>query len=179
MARCPTLPAGARAALGPATPLPPHLLSQEQIVMKFVTRANAKVDRIACPWLISRFIDPKAEFLFVPANRVMQVAAEGSAIPYDVPDVELGHANGRCSFESMLLKYDLTDPALQELAKIVHAADVSEDLDSSPQGAGLKAIATGFALLHGEDDAKKMELEFPLYDALYAWCQWTLRPAQG
>lgn len=147
--------------------------------MKFVTRVNAKVDRIACPWLISRFVDPKAEFLFVPADRVMQVVEESGAIPYDVPDAELGHGNGRCSFESMLLKYGLTDAALHELAKIVHAADVPEDLDSSPQGAGLKAIATGFALLHGEDDAKKMELEFPLYDALYAWCKWTLRVARA
>ena len=155
--------------------LPLH--SPEQIVMQFVTRANAKVDRIACPWLISRFVDPQAKFLFVPADRVMQVAAESGAIPYDVPDVELGHVDGRCSFESMLLRYRLTDPALHELAKIVHAADVAEDVDSSPQGAGLKAIASGFALIHGADDATKMALEFPLYDALYAWCKWTVESA--
>lgn len=147
--------------------------------MQFVTRANAKVDRIACPWLISRFVDPQADFLFVPADRVMQVAAASGAIPYDVPAVELGHVDGRCSFESMLLKYDLTDPALHALAKIVHAADVAEDVESSPQGAGLKAIATGFALIHGADDATKMALEFPLYDALYAWCKWTVESATG
>jgi hypothetical protein len=139
--------------------------------MTFVTRSNAKVDRVACPWLITRFLDREAEFLFVPGDRVMQVAEERGAVPFDVPDVEMGHVGGRCTFESILLKYGLTDPALHELAKIVHAADVSEDLASSPEGAGLKAIASGFALLHGEDDARKLELEFPMYDALYAWCQ--------
>ena len=93
------------------------------------------------------------------------------AIPYDVADVELGHVDGRCSFESIMLKYDLMgDAGLVELAKIVHAADVSVDIDSSPQGRGLKAIAHGFALVHGLDDHKKIELETPMYDALYAWC---------
>jgi hypothetical protein len=139
--------------------------------MKFVTRANAKVDRIACPWLISRFVDPDAEFLFVPADQVLQVARERGAIPFDVPGVELGHMEGRCSFESILRKFKLAAPGLLELAKIVHAADVSEDLAISPEGAGLKAIAVGFALVHGEDDARKLELEYPMYDALYAWCK--------
>jgi hypothetical protein len=140
--------------------------------MKWITRWNANVDRIACPWLIKRFIDKDAEFLFVPKDEVMPGAEREGAIPYDVPGAELGHVEGRCSFESIMLKYGLMgDPALVEMAKIVHAADVSEDLGTSPQGAGLKAIAHGFAILHGLDDHKKIELETPMYDALYAWCE--------
>ena len=139
--------------------------------MKWVTRQNASVDRIACPWLIKRFIDPDAEFLYVPAAEVEAVAEREQAIPYDVGGVELGHVNGRCSFESILLKYGLQDPALDRLAQIVHGADVSADLDLTPEAAGLKAIAHGFAMLHGLDDHRKIELETPMYDALYAWCQ--------
>jgi hypothetical protein len=140
--------------------------------MKWITRENANVDRIACPWLIRRFIDKDAEFLFVPKDEVMPGAERERAIPYDVPGVELGHIEGRCSFESIMLKYGLMDdPALMEMAKIVHAADVSADIGKSPQGAGLKAIAHGFAILHGLDDHKKIELETPMYDALYAWCE--------
>ena len=140
--------------------------------MKWVTRENAKVDRIACPWLIRRFVDPKGEFLFVPATDVQAVAAREGAIPFDVKGVELGHVDGRCSFESIMLKYNLLgDPALVALAKIVHAADVSADIDTVPEGRGLKAIAHGFSHLLGRDDRKKIELESPMYDALYAWCQ--------
>jgi hypothetical protein len=139
--------------------------------MKWVTRQNASVDRIACPWLIRRFIDPGAEFLFVPAAEVKAVAERDGAIPYDVTGVELGHVDGRCSFESILLKYGLQDPALARLAKIVHGADVSDGLGVSPESAGLKAIAQGFAMVHGLNDHLKIELETPLYDALYAWCQ--------
>jgi hypothetical protein len=140
--------------------------------MKWVTRQNANVDRIACPWLITRFVDADAEFLYVPREQVMEVAEREDAIPYDVPDVELGHADGRCSFESIILKYGLTgDPCLMELAKIVHAADVAADIDTSPEGRGLKAIAHGFALLHGLNDQLKIEQETPMYDALYAWCR--------
>lgn len=140
--------------------------------MKWVTRENAKVDRIACPWLIRRFIDPDARFLYVPADEVMAVAGREGAIPYDVPGVEFGHVDGRCSFESIMLKYNLAgDPALVELAKIVHAADVPEDIDTAPEGRGLKAIAHGFSLLFAKEDAKKIELETPMYDALYAWCR--------
>ena len=140
--------------------------------MKWVTRENAKVDRIACPWLIRRFIDRAAEFLYVPAEDVMAVAEREGAIPYDVPGVEFGHVDGRCSFESILLKYDLAgDPALTALAKIVHAADVAADIDTDPAGWGLMAIAHGFALLHGRDDRRKIDLEAPMYDALYAWCE--------
>lgn len=139
--------------------------------MKWVTRQNASVDRIACPWLIRRFIDPEAEFLYVPAPEVKAVAERQGAIPYDVVGVELGHVDGRCSFESIILKYGLKDPALARLAKIVHGADVSDGLGVAPESAGLKAIAHGFAMIHGVDDHLKIELESPLYDALYSWCQ--------
>ncbi len=139
--------------------------------MKWVTRQNASVDRIACPWLIKRFIDPGAEFLYVPAAEVKTVAEREGAIPYDVAGVELGHVDGRCSFESIILKYGLEDSALDRLARIVHGADVSEDVGLTPEAAGLKAIAHGFAMVHGTDDHLKIELETPLYDALYAWCQ--------
>ena len=140
--------------------------------MKWVTRENANVDRIACPWLIKRFVDPDAAFLYVPADQVMAAAEREGAIPYDVPNVELGHVDGRCSFESIMLKYDLLgDKGLVELARIVHAADVRDDIDTSPYGRGLKAIAYGFAYLHGKDDHTKIALESPMYDALYAFCQ--------
>jgi hypothetical protein len=109
--------------------------------VKWVTRQNANVDRIACPWLISKFFDADAEFLFVPAAEVRSVAEREGALPYDVPDVELGHIDGRCSFESIIVKYEIKDPALDLLAKIVHGADVSEDRDIVPEAAGLYAIA--------------------------------------
>jgi hypothetical protein len=146
--------------------------------MKWVTRENAKVDRIACPWLIKRFVDPEAAFLYVPADQVVAVAERDGAIPYDVPGVELGHVDGRCSFESIMLKYNLMDDkGLVELARIVHAADVRDDIDASPYGRGLKAIAFGFAYLHGKDDHTTIALESPMYDALYAFCQ--QQAAQG
>jgi hypothetical protein len=139
--------------------------------MKWVTRKNANVDRIACPWLIKRFIDKDAEFLFVPAEEVSAVAQRERAVPFDVKGAELGHVDGRCSFESIMIKYQLTDPALQGLARIVHGADVAVDINIVPQSAGLQAIAQGFALAHGENDHEKIRLETPMYDALYAWCQ--------
>jgi hypothetical protein len=139
--------------------------------MKWVTRANANVDRIACPWLIKHFVDPDAEFLYVPPEEVTTVAREQEAIPYDVPGAELGHVDGRCSFESIILKYRLSDPALAQMARIVHGADVAEDLAITPESAGLSAIARGFALKHGLADHDKLRLETPMYDALYAWCQ--------
>lgn len=139
--------------------------------MKWITREDAKVDRIACPWLIRRFIDKNAEFLYVPAEQVLSVARRDGAIPYDIPGVELGHVDGRCSFESIMVKYRLTgDPGLSELARIVHAADVESDIDTSPEGRGLQAIAKGFSILHGRDDYRKIALESPVYDALYAFC---------
>jgi len=139
--------------------------------MKWVTRKNANVDRIACPWLIRKFVDADAEFLFVPADEVRSVAEREGALPYDIPDVELGHVDGRCSFESIIVKYEIKDPALDLLAKIVHGADVAGDRDIVPEAAGLYAIANGFALVHDEQDHEKIRLETPMYDALYAWCQ--------
>ncbi len=139
--------------------------------MKWVTRKNANVDRIACPWLIRKFVDKDPVFLYVPPEEVLSVAKREDAIPYDVEGVELGHVGGRCSFESIMVKYGLTELALQKLATIVHGADVARDVAIVPEAAGLKAVAHGFALLHGDNDHEKIRLETPLYDALYAWCQ--------
>lgn len=139
--------------------------------MKWVTRKNANVDRVACPWLVKRFVDKDAEFLYVPAEEVMAVAERKNAIPYDVKDVELGHVDGRCSFESIMVKHGLEDPGLKRLAQIVHGADVAGDRDICPEAAGLYAIANGFALVHGDNDHEKIRLETPMYDALYSWCQ--------
>ena len=140
--------------------------------MKWVTRENANVDRIACPWLIKRFIDPEAEFLFVPKEQVLEVAEREGAESYDTADAKYTHRDAKCSFDVLVEQFDLTgDPALVRLAQIVHAADVSEDIDSSPEGRGLSAIAHGFALLYGTEDHRKIELETPMYDALYTWCQ--------
>ena len=139
--------------------------------MKWVTRKNANVDRIACPWLVRRFVDKNPEFLYVPTEQVLAVAEREGGIPYDIKGVELGHVDGRCSFESIMVKYSLNDPALRMLAKIVHGADVAADVNIVPEAAGLKAIAHGFAVIHGDDDHEKIRLETPMYDALYAWCQ--------
>lgn len=140
--------------------------------MKWVTRENANVDRIACPWLIRRFIDPDAEFLFVGRDVVLEVAASEGAHSYDAPGAEYTHRDGKCSFDVLIEDFGLGgDAPLVRLAEIVHAADVSEDIDTSPEGRGLAAIAHGFALLHGTDDHRKIELESPMYDALYAWCE--------
>lgn len=138
--------------------------------MRWITRAHVHVDRVACPWLIKRFIDSKAEFLFVARNEVERIAKEEGAVPFDIPGVELGHLDGRCSFESIIHKYELKDPALIRLAKIVHAADVSEDIDLDPLARGLDAIATGFGLRY-PDDETNLEIQFEVYDALYAWCK--------
>jgi len=139
--------------------------------MKWVTRKNANVDRIACPWLIRRFVDPSAEFIFVAPEQVGDVATREGAVPFDVPGVELGHVNGRCSFESILLKYGLTDEGLVLLGRVVHGADIPADIGIEPEAAGLQAIAKGFALIHGENDQEKLRLEGPMYDALYQWCR--------
>ena len=140
--------------------------------MKWVTRENANVDRVACPWLIKRFIDPDAEFLFVAGDQVLAVAERDDAHSYDAPEAEYTHRDGMCSFDVLVEGFALTDDrALVRLAEIVHAADVSEDREASPEGPGLYAIAHGFAVLHGTEDHTKIELETPMYDALYAWCQ--------
>jgi hypothetical protein len=144
--------------------------------MKWVTRSHVHVDRVACPWLIKRFVDNEAEFLFVPSSQVKRVATETGATPFDAQDVELGHHESRCSFESIVLKYELKDPALQRLAKIVHSADVATDIDKDPIARGLEAIAVGYSLRY-PDDEENLDYQFEVYDALYAWCR--LQVAKG
>jgi hypothetical protein len=144
--------------------------------MKWVTRERVKVDRVACPWLIKKFVDPRAEFLFVPADKVAEVAREEGAIPYDVPDVELGHHGKECSFEAIVKKYNLgSDPALVLLAKIVNGADTDNTLWNQPEAAGLNAIAEGFRHLGFKDDYALNAAEWGVYDALYAYCQEMVR----
>ena len=138
--------------------------------MKWVTREHPKTDRIACPWLIRKFIDPDAEILYVPRDEVMSTAEREQAITFDAPGARYTHRDGLCSFEVLVDEYKIDDPAVRLLAKIVHGADVSEDMDATPQSAGLVAIADGFSML-GVDDQRQLELELPVYDALYAWCQ--------
>ena len=144
--------------------------------MKWVTRSHVHVDRVACPWVIRRFVDNEAEFLFVPASQVKEVATQTGAIPFDAPEVELGHHEGRCSFESIMLRYELKDPALQRLAKIVHSADVTTDIDKDPIARGLEAIAVGYSLRY-PDDEENLEYQLEVYDALYTWCR--LQVAKG
>lgn len=138
--------------------------------MKWITRSHVHVDRVACPWLISRFIDSEAEFLFAPLNEIKRITEEVNAIPFDIPDVELGHQEGRCSFESIIKKYGLKEPGLLRLAKIIHSADVDEDIDCDPMARGLEAIATGFSLRFPRD-IENLEHQMDVYDALYAWCR--------
>lgn len=145
--------------------------------MKWVTRQRARVDRIACPWLISRFIDREAVFLFVPAPQVMEVAGREAAMPYDVPGVELGHHGERCSFDAFLARYGLEDPALHALASIVRGADTAA-LDLTPESAGLYALATGFQAI-ARDDHDNMSRQFPAYDALYAYCRTRVEERHG
>ncbi|MEX2241621.1 MAG: chromate resistance protein ChrB domain-containing protein [Burkholderiales bacterium] len=136
---------------------------------RWVTRERPKVDRIACPWLIRRFIDPEAEFLYVPAADVLRIAKGRAAIPYDVPEVEFSHVGGRCSFDAFLYRYRLADPALQELALIVRGADTNRP-DLAPQAAGLVSISLGLSALFA-DDREMLEHGMVVYDALYAWCR--------
>ncbi len=139
--------------------------------MKWVTRERVKVDRVACPWLIKKFVDPEAEFLFVPAQDVMAVAERDGAVPFDTPGVELGHHDGRCSFEAVVERHRIDDPAVHLLAKIVHGADVAQDLYGRPEAPGLKAIAEGFGYLGLKDDHEILAAESIVYDALYAYCR--------
>jgi len=140
--------------------------------MKWITREKVKVDRVACPWLIAHFVDKGAEFLFVPADQVMAIAAKENAVPYDVKDVELGHHGQECSFEAILRKYNLyDDPALRLLGKIVNGADTDNTLWQQPEGAGLEAIAEGFRHLSYKDDWAQNQAEWIVYDALYAYCK--------
>ena len=139
--------------------------------MKWVTRARPQVDRIACPWLIKRFVDPQAEFLYAPRDEVMAVAEREGATPFDVPDVELGHRGDDCSFDAIVHKYGLasSDPAMAHLALIVRGAD-TQQRDLTPESRGLLAIAQGFSEAY-QDDHEQLAAELPVYDALYAWCR--------
>ena len=139
--------------------------------MMWVTRARPKVDRVACPWLIKRFVDPQGEFLYVPPEEVMEVARREGAIPFDVPNVELGHHGPECSFDAIIKKYRLTDSALTRLALIVRGADTNAK-QLTPESSGLEAIAEGFRLIY-QDDHELLERELSVYDALYAYCRQT------
>ena len=137
--------------------------------MKWVTRERPKIDRIACPWLVARFIDREPEFLFVPPSEVLGVAKETGAIPFDVPDVELGHVGELCSFDAFLQRYSLEDPALKQLAIIVRGADTGRP-DLAPEAAGLLAISRGLSAVFA-DDHEMLRHGMVVYDALYAWCR--------
>jgi hypothetical protein len=137
--------------------------------MKWVTRERPKIDRIACPWLIDRFIDDGPEFLYVPREQVLAVAEAEGAIPYDIPDVELSHVGEKCSFDAFLAKYELSDPALHKLAAIVRGADTSR-LDLTPQSSGLFAISLGLSATY-PDDHEMLKHGMIIYDAFYAWCR--------
>src|SRR5262249_43078155 len=150
--------------------------TEREVVMKWVTRERVKVDRVACPWLIRKFIDPNAEFLFVPAEKVLEVARREAAISYDVPGVEFGHQGKECSFDALVKKHQLDrDPAIVLLAKIVNGADTDNSLWNQPESAGLNAVAEGFRHLGYKDDHAILAAESIVYDALYAYCQEMVR----
>jgi hypothetical protein len=138
--------------------------------VKWVTREHPKTDRIACPWLIRKFIDADAEIVYVPKDEVLTYAEREGATSFDAPGAKFTHRDGMCSFETLIAAYKIDDPAVALLASVVHGADVSEDREATPQSAGLEAIADGFALLD-MDDQSQLALELPVYDALYAWAQ--------
>jgi hypothetical protein len=142
---------------------------RQEVVMRWVTRERPKIDRLACPWLVTRFIDPDAEFLFVPADRVLDAARETGAIPYDVPGVALTHVGELCSFDAFLAQYELDQPGLASMAIIVRAAD-TDHLASAPEAAGLLAISIGLGRVFA-DDQELLGHAMPMYDALYAWCR--------
>ncbi len=137
--------------------------------MKWITRSHVHVDRVACPWLITRFIDSDAEFLFVPKSKVLEVAEKEGAIPFDTPGAELHHRDNLCTFDVIIKDYELTDKALLKMTKIVNAAD-TDNLDNNPIAAGLEAIAVGYSLRF-PDDTENLAGQFEVYDALYAWCR--------
>jgi hypothetical protein len=142
--------------------------------MQWVTRERPKTDRIACPWLIKNFIDEDAQFLYVSADQVLEIAEREGVHSYDAPGAEYTHRDGLCSFEVLVDEYAIDDPAVKLLARIVHGADISEDRDATPQSRGLLAVAEGFHLLE-LDDHRQLELSLPVYDALYAWCKGEVR----
>lgn len=138
--------------------------------MLWITRSHVHVDRVACPWLISRFVDSQAEFLFVAQSDIEHKVLETGGIAFDAPGVELGHHGSQCSFETIIEKYKLKDPALLRMAKVVHAADVDADLNTDEIAPGLEAIAVGYSLRYPED-SENLANQFEVYDALYAWCR--------
>jgi hypothetical protein len=138
--------------------------------MQWVTREHPKTDRVACPWLIRHFIDPDAEIVFVARDEVLPYAERTGATSFDAPGARYTHRDGKCSFEVLVDDFGITDPAVALMAQVIHGADVSDDIDVTPQSAGLLAIADGFALLD-VDDQRQLELELPVYDALYAWAK--------
>jgi hypothetical protein len=143
--------------------------------MKWITRSHVHVDRVACPWLITRFIDSAAEFLFVPKSKVLEIAEKEGAIPFDTPGAELHHRGEMCTFDVIIKDYDLTDQALLRMARVINAAD-TDRLNKDPLAAGLEAIAVGYSLRY-PDDLENLEKQFEVYDALYAWCR--LEVARG
>ena len=145
--------------------------------MKWVTRERPKIDRIACPWLIARFIDKQPEFLYVPADKVLSVAQETGAVPYDIPGVEMSHVGKLCSFDAFLKKYRLDDPALEQLAVIVRGADTARP-DLAPQAPGLLAVSLGLSQMF-KDDHEMLKVGMVLYDALYVWCRSCQNEAHG
>jgi hypothetical protein len=137
--------------------------------MKWITRSHVHVDRVACPWLITRFIDSDAEFLFVPRSKVLEVAEKEDAIPFDTPGAELHHRDDLCTFDVIIKEYELTDRALLRMARVINAAD-TDRLNADPLAAGFEAIAVGYSLRF-PDDLENLERQFEVYDALYAWCR--------
>ena len=146
--------------------------------MKWITRSHVHVDRVACPWLITRFVDSDAEFLFAPKEKVLEIAQQSGAIPFDTPGADLHHQDDLCTFDVIIKKYSLLDKALLRMAKIVNAADTNR-MEKDPIAAGLEAIAVGYSLRF-PDDLENLEMQFDVYDALYAWCRLeTARDEQG
>ena len=137
--------------------------------MKWITRSHVHVDRVACPWLIARFVDSEAEFLFVPKSKVLEIAEKQGAIPFDTPGAELHHRGNRCTFDAIVEDYELTDKALLRMAKIINAAD-TDNLEADPLATGFEAIAIGYSLRY-PDDLENIERQVEVYDALYAWCR--------
>ena len=137
--------------------------------MKWITRSHVHVDRVACPWLIIRFIDSDAEFLFVPKSKVMEIAEKEGAIPFDTPGAKLHHQEGLCTFDVIIKDYELTDKALLRMARVINAADTNR-LNADPLAAGFEAIAVGYGLRY-PDDLQNIEAQLEVYDALYAWCR--------
>jgi len=137
--------------------------------MRWITRSHVHVDRVACPWLIARFIDSDAEFVFVPKSKVMEIAEKTGTIPFDTPGAELHHSDDLCTFDVIIKDYELTDKALMRMAKVINAAD-TDRLDADPLAAGFEAIAVGYSLRY-PDDQENIARQFEVYDALYAWCR--------